>query len=163
MTTKKKRQTNENYVKMTTPKHDAETSTFTRVAKSREIFNISNARTPTMERCPSSVKVVHVIADGPFPSSFPENSVKTDPSVRSFSSNRQTPKKFVKSRPTRGLCRGGDCTTNVEVATVPQNPEKSLASQMPTPLEPPKEEYKPETDPYQPENSSKLTNAEKIP
>ena len=30
--TKKKRQTNENYVKKTTPKHDAETSTFTRVA-----------------------------------------------------------------------------------------------------------------------------------
>ena len=58
MTTKKKRQTNENYVKMTTPKHDAETwrrninihprGRRRNYVKSREIFNISNAGNPAM-------------------------------------------------------------------------------------------------------------------
>ena len=68
--TKKKRQANENYVKMTTPKHDAETSTFTRVAA--EI---------------------------------------TSNHEKSLTSQRQRCWNPVKSRPTRGLCRGGDCTT----------------------------------------------------
>ena len=40
-------------------------------------------------------------------------------------------------------------------AEITSNREKSLASQTPTPLEPPKEEYKPETDPYQPEYERK--------
>ena len=51
----------------------------------------------------------------------------------------------------------------VAAAEITSNRGKSLTSQTPTPLEPPKEEYKPETDPYQPENSSnRRTNAEKL-
>ena len=45
--------------------------------------------------------------------------------------------------------------TRVAIAEITSNHEKSLASQTPTPLEPPKEEYKPETDPYQPEYERK--------
>ena len=59
--TKKKRQTNENYVKMTTPKHDAETSTFTHVAaeitSNREKSLTSQTPTPLEPRQRNGVMV----------------------------------------------------------------------------------------------------------